>query len=353
MLLSEYAPKCKLNLTEHTVETPAHPVIDAHGHFAGAYCPLYAGGTWERTDLAKTVEALRARGICRAVNLDGFWDGFFGLPQEEILRVFEPFDDFFLHFVSVNTARADEPGFARDVRTHFIKAKKLGVRGIKLFKHVSIMRETAPGVYAPGRGIRIDDPRLNVIWETAAELELPVLIHIADPEAFFDPVDKYNERCRELLQHPDWAYHGSGAYAFAELMEAQERLLSANPRTIFIVAHVGSNAENLAFVSHCLEAYPNMLIDIAARIDELGRQPYSARDFLVKWADRVLFGTDVYPETAAWLHPMYYRVLETRDEWIPGGAWPMYGLSLPEDVLRKIYHDNAARLFGLPPLDGR
>ncbi len=347
MLLEEYRPACKLHLPAHRVEKPKFPVLDVHGHFGDLYCPIYAKGAWEPADLDLAVARFRAHGVERMVNLDGFWDGFCGLSLERIFAAFAPWADFFVHFVSVDTNRALREGFDDGVRAHLHKAKRLGARGVKLFKHVSVMREAAPGVYVPGRGILIDDERLNVIWDTAAELDMPVLVHIADPEAFFDPVDEKNERYLELKAHPDWSYHGSGTYGFAELMRAQENLLAAHPDTTFIVAHVGSHAENLTFVAACLEKYPNMHIDIAARIDELGRQPYGARAFFLRWADRILFGTDANTDTAAWLHPTYYRVLETFDECIRGGSWPLYGLGLPDEVLEKVYRGNFQRIFGL------
>ena len=197
----------------------------------------------------------------------------------------------------------------------------------------------------PGRNIRIDDKRLAVIWDTARELKMPVLAHIADPEAFFDPVDQYNERYLELKAHPEWSYYNTGTYTFEELMEAQQNLLANNPDTTFIIAHVGSNSENLKFVGECLDKYPNMYIDIAARINELGRQPYSSRKFYIRYQDRILFGTDVYTHNLGYQYEPYFRFLETWDEYITGGMWPTYGIGLEDSILKKIYHDNAVKLI--------
>jgi predicted TIM-barrel fold metal-dependent hydrolase len=346
--LHDYRPKSRLKVEEHIILKSKFPAIDCHGHFADFYCPLYSKpGEWIKPDISKIKDTFLENGIVKVVNLDGFWDGFFGISLEDILGTFSKHDDFFINFVSINTNLANQPNFEQYVRQHLKKSYELGAKGIKLFKHVSLMVEQSPGVYVPGRNIRIDDKRLSVIWETAAELNMPVLVHIADPEAFFDPVDEHNERYLELIEHPDWSYYGSGTYTFHELMEAQQNLLASNPETVFIVAHVGSNAENLKFVSQCLDKYDNMYIDIAARIDELGRQPYTSRKFFLQYQDRILFGTDVYSHNLKYQYSPYFRFLETWDEWIPGGWWPMYGIGLEDSVLEKIYYKNAEKILNL------
>ena len=348
VLLKDYRPASKLKVVHHPVTVPKFPVIDAHGHFADLYLPLYAGGRpWTPPDVDALATCLRRQGIRRIVNLDGFWDGFHGHELERIFAATRDHTDFFIHFVSVNTTEIERPDFAARVERHLERAQSLGARGIKLFKHVSLMVEEVPGVYRPGRGVRIDDPRLAVIWKTAARLKLPVLVHIADPEAFFDPVDATNERYLELLQHPDWSYHGAGTYSFAELMQAQQNVLRDNPDTTFILAHVGSNAEHLGFVASCLERFPNMVVDIAARIDELGRQYHTTRRFFERFADRILFGTDVYSWTVDWCYTPYFTFLETDDDAIPGGHWPMTGLKLSDDILEKVYWKNATRILHL------
>lgn len=353
LYLSEYKPVSKLQVEQKPVARTTYPVIDVHGHFASFYLPLYAPdpARWQPVAVDETVKRLQQQGIRRVINLDGFWDGFLGLDLETVFAATSEHEDFFLNFVSIDVTKVLEKNFASMVRQHLDKARQLGARGIKLFKHVSLMVEKSPFVYQPGRGIRIDDPRLAVIWQTAAEFGWPVLIHIADPECFFDPVDQTNERYLELLAHPDWSYAGSGTYTFAELMQAQEKLLQDNPKTTFIIAHVGSNAENLAYVSSLLHRYKNFYVDLAARIDELGRQYHTARRFFFEHADRILFGTDVNCETAAWLYQPYFTFLETDQDAISGGHWPMTGLALPEQILDKIYWQNAARIFGLPGLD--
>ena len=183
---------------------------------------------------------------------------------------------------------------------------------------------------------------------------MPVLIHVADPVAFFDPLTVHNERYEELSAHPDWHFHGPGFPPFETVIEQLATLVRRHPATTFIGAHVGCYAENLPWVSRLLDACPNFHVDISARPGELGRVPYSARDLLVRHADRVLFGTDSPPDVAT--YRLHYRFLETRDEHFhyarserpPQGRWMIYGLDLPDDVLRRVYHDNAARLLGFP-----
>ncbi len=349
LYLNEYKPVSKLQVEQKPVPRTSYPVIDVHGHFGDLYLPLYAAdpASWQPASVAELVTALQNQGVRQVVNLDGFWDGFLGLELEQVFAASADYADFFLNFVSVDVTRINEADFAQTVRRHLARAQRLGARGIKLFKHVSLMVEKSPFVYVPGRGIRIDDPRLKVIWQTAAEYGWPVLVHIADPACFFDPVDQHNERYLELLAHPDWSYTASGTYSFAELMQAQEKLLDDNPATTFIVAHVGSNAENLAFVARLLDRYGNFYVDLAARIDELGRQYHTARKFFFDYSDRILFGTDVNCQTAAWLYQSYFTFLESDQDAIAGGHWPMTGLSLPKNILDQVYWQNAARIFKL------
>jgi len=188
-------------------------------------------------------------------------------------------------------------------------------------------------------------------------------MHIADPEAFFLPIDRFNERFEELNNHPDWSFYGRDFPSNKALLEARNRVLARHPKTTFVTLHVGNNAENLGFVSECLDKYPNMFVETAARIGELGRQPRGSRRFFDRYQDRVLFGTDAVPhgtETPQQifgeaLYGIYFRFLETEDEYFdyapaptpPQGRWRIYGLGLSDTILRKVYHDNAARLLGM------
>ena len=211
--------------------------------------------------------------------------------------------------------------------------------------------------------VKIDDPRFDPMWEACGALKMPVAIHVSDPEAFFLSTDRFNERYEELINHPDWSFHGKDFPSNRELLEARNRVFARHPKTQFIALHVGNNAENLPYVSESLDRFPHMSVEIAARIGELGRQPRAARKFFEKYQDRILFGTDAVPhgtETPQQiygdeLYQIYYRFLETEDEYFdyapapvpPQGRWRIYGLGLPEKILLKVYMGNAARLLGI------
>jgi predicted TIM-barrel fold metal-dependent hydrolase len=196
------------------------------------------------------------------------------------------------------------------------------------------------------------DPRLGELWDTAGELGVPVLIHTADPPAFFEPVDIRNERLEELVIHPEWSYASPRFPHFAELMHALDATVAAHPGTTFIAAHVGCYAENLQWVSDALDRHPNLFVDIAGRISELGRQPRAAARLVLQHRDRVLFGTDVFPPDGE-NYAIYFRFLESADEDFPyaptpvprQGRWRISGIELPNDVLRSVYRDNAFRIL--------
>jgi hypothetical protein len=211
--------------------------------------------------------------------------------------------------------------------------------------------------------VKIDDRRFDPMWEACGALKMPVAIHISDPAAFFLPTDRFNERFEELNNHPDWSFHGSDFPSNADLIAARNRVMQRHPKTQFIVLHVGNFAEDLANVSEAMDNHANMSVEIGARIGELGRQPRNARKFLERFQDRVLFGTDAVPlgkQTPQQifgdeLYRIYFRFLETADEYFdyapapvpPQGRWRIYGVALPEQILRKVYNANASRLLGL------
>ncbi len=332
--------RCELVLEAHLKPRPRFPVIDVHAHFGR----LLLGEDYEsRYDTAAAVAAMKARGLTGVVNLDGENGAYY----ERMLRKTEGYEDFFHTFGNVDLTRFEEPDFDRHVYATIRRQQSLGMEGLKFWKILGL------GIRGrDGRYLRPDDARLSVIWQTAAELSLPVLIHIADPPAFFRPADCENERYTELRAHPDWSFCGEGLYRFEALMEMQEALLAGNPQTTFIVAHCGSYSENLAAVGRWLDAYPNMNIDIADRINDLGRQPYTARAFFRRYRDRILLGTDMTPLDAD-RYPIYYRFLETFDEYFdystapepPQGEWKICGIGLEDDVLEDIYRKNAERLL--------
>ncbi|MDF2686592.1 MAG: amidohydrolase [Clostridia bacterium] len=337
--LSDYIPKSELIVEEHITETPKFPVIDIHGHYGGVMKADSPDSAIENT-----VNFMKRYGIKKAGNLDGHN----GAIQEQVVKKCKPYEDFFITFASIDVKRVDDEDFDSYVKETLQKSKANGIKGIKCWKSFGLVHKDKNGKY-----LRPDDPRYNVLWETAAELDLPILIHIADPIAFFKPADRFNERIEELTQYPDWAFTEPDMYKFEELLLMQERIIERNPKTTFIIAHFGSYSENLAYVAESLDRFPNMYVDTAARISELGRQPYTSRKFFLKYQDRILFGTDAGPMWA--IYPSYYRFLETWDEYFdysdaekPGqGRWKIYGIGLEDDILQKVYYKNAERLFNL------
>jgi predicted TIM-barrel fold metal-dependent hydrolase len=219
-----------------------------------------------------------------------------------------------------------------------------GAKGIKFWKNLGLSVRDAKGNL-----LRVDDERLAPIFDKAAELKIPVMFHTADPDAFFLPIDAHNERYEELAAHPDWSFYGSH-FSKKDLLDQRDRVIARHPKTKFVGAHVAESGENLARATNLLETYPNVYIDISARASELGRQPYSARSLFLKFPDRILFGADLVPEES--MYRLFYRFLETADEYFEypshasrQGRWEIYGLHLPDDVLRKIYRENALRLL--------
>jgi predicted TIM-barrel fold metal-dependent hydrolase len=238
------------------------------------------------------------------------------------------------------------PDFGRRMAQLLREARSAGASGLKIFKGLGLEYRNPDGTL-----IQIDDPRWDPIWAACGELGMPVLMHTADPAAFFEKVDERNERWEELSRHPEWSFFGADFPTRQSLLEARNRVVARHPQTTFIGAHVAGNSEDLTTVAHWLDQHPNLYVELASRIGELGRQPYTARKFLIKYADRVLFGTDgPWPEERLLL---YWRFLETWDEYFPysekpfppQGFWNIYGVGLPDDVLRRIYGENAARLI--------
>lgn len=354
LLLRDYAPRTVLRLPDTTPEQPKFPVIDAHNHLGTAFGPF--SGDWPNRPVTELVETMDACGVSLMVDLDGQWGD---MLRYELDRYVEPYPDRFIVFAGIDFANvAIDPAFGETEARRLRASYAAGARGLKIWKPLGLhLRDTQ------GRLVPVDDPRLNPLWETAGELDLPVLIHTADPVAFFDPLDRHNERWEQLSQHRDWHFFPTRPWGalddqrfptFDELMEQLAAMVSAHPGTRYILAHVGCNAEDLVWVGQLLERCPNVYIDLSARIAELGRKPYSARDFCIAWQDRILFGTDAPANRA--MYQRHYRFLETRDEYfsydghdIPRqGRWQIYGLHLPDDVLRKIYAENARRvLFGV------
>jgi predicted TIM-barrel fold metal-dependent hydrolase len=238
----------------------------------------------------------------------------------------------------------EKPDFFRKSVDRLERLVEHGACGLKMWKDLGLTVRNASGQL-----LRIDDERLAPLFEKAAELQIPVMFHTADPDAFFLPIDQYNERFEELAAHPEWSFYGA-QYSKQELLEQRNRVFARHPGTTFVAAHVGESAECLSRVAEMLETHPNVSVDISARVAELGRQPYTAREFFLRYSSRILFGADLLPDVE--MYRLYYRFLETADEYFDypshasrQGRWRVHGLYLPAEVLRQVYRENALALL--------
>lgn len=339
--LRDFAPRPQLVTRATVVDNPRFPVIDAHNHLAEPF-----GGGWDKRPISQLLDILDAAQVRLYVDLDGGWGEDILNHHLDYFKAAAP--DRFQVFGGVEWAKWPEHGdrFGEWAAQQFRKQVARGAQGLKIWKPFGLhVRDQNDQLVA------IDDRRLDPLWAAAGELHLPVLIHVADPVAFFDVLDNTNERWDELHAHPDWQFPSPPFPPFMNIMNGLANLVSNHPQTIFIGAHVGCYAENLGWVSALLDRCPNFYIDFSARIGELGRQPYAARRFFIQYADRILFGTDSTPNLDA--YRLYYRFLETDDEYfnyglspVPGqGRWHIHGLFLPDDVLRKVYYQNAETIL--------
>lgn len=334
-VLKPYDPTPALVTKVTRVDRPKYPATDIHAHWPESVTP------------EALLAAMDDLGVERSVNLSG---GVGAQLDRMLARYHDAAPGRLAIFANIDFSRIDAPTFASDHVAMLERAKARGLAGLKIFKNLGLtIRDRA------GRVVPIDDPRLDPIWAACGRLGLPVLIHSADPAAFFAPIDAQNERWLQLKRHPDWSFHGAQFPARDEVLAQRDRMISRHRGTTFIGAHLGDHAEDLAQLDRRLASFPNLVVDLSAREAELGRQPYTARRFLVKWKDRVLFGTDRYPgRTDQPRHRLYYRLLETDDEYFkyydhpfpPTGEWRVYGLHLPDEVLRAIYQRNADRVLG-------
>jgi predicted TIM-barrel fold metal-dependent hydrolase len=355
--LAEYEPKSMLQAKETHVARARFPVIDIHTHISvSARSENGVDVTAERQYLSSPEELLDVmdrKNIRSMVNLTGGFDN--GLT-ETVRRYDRAHPERFHTFA--------EPSYPLFVKSDYPKlqaeaveqAHRNGARGLKIVKTLGLYLRSN---ITSGTLVKIDDPRFDPMWDTCGQLKMPVAIHVSDPVAFFMPTDRFNERYEELSNHPDWSFHGGDFPSNAELLEARNRVFARHPKTRFIVLHVGNFAENLSNVAENLDRFSNMTVDIAARVGELGRQPRASRAFFDKFQDRILFGTDATPHGDEVpqqtfndkLYEIYFRFLETDDEYFdyapakvpPQGRWRIYGINLPESILRKVYNENAAR----------
>ncbi len=335
-----------LELKVTDIKTPKYEIIDFHTHFGFLYGVLSGiEDYFSSYNALEIVDKMKSFGVTKVVNLDGG----FGEESKKMMTKIEGAEDFFITFGSADVAKFEQPDFDSMIYKTLKQHKENGFKGLKFWKTIGLKIKDKAGRY-----LRPDDDRLKCIWEYAAEFSLPVLFHIGDLKGFFRPIDSENEYYEILKDFPDWSFHGEQFYRYEQLLDMQANLIQNNPKTKFIIPHVGGCGENLEQVSRWLKAFPNMYIDIADRLSELGRQPYTAKKFFEDNQDKILFGTDVIP-TDIERYEIYYRFFETNDEYFeyrtPNGLllgdWRIHAVNLEDEVLEKIYNKNAKKLLNL------
>ena len=333
MGFEEYNPTSTLVVPGEEITSAKFPFIDVHSHQRDMSIQAL-------TDLVADMDVMNEAIM---VNLSG---GSGQSLKEKIDNINKSYPNRFAVFANVDFEGAKDLEWGRKAASQLEEDINNGAKGLKIFKSLGLRNKDADG-----KRLAIDDPRLDPIWAKCAEMGVPVLIHAADPKSFWDKMDSDNERWLELKTHPRRKRTATDPAPFEQIIQEQHNVFKKHPNTKFINAHMGWHANNLKKLGELLDEMPNMNVGISAVIAELGRQPQNARAFFIKYQDRVLFGKDSWkPEE----FPTYFRVLESNDEYFPyykkyHAFWPMYGLNLPDNVLKKLYYQNALNL--IPGLD--
>lgn len=337
-----------LSVTQTSIDHAAAPVVDVHTHF-------YVKGRHDPELLERYVAMMDRNRVAVCISLDGQLGPRLDAHEAYLWTHYRDRFVVFANIDFVGTGQAESPhtwacnqsDFVRNTVEQLRYETSQGrISGLKFFKDFGLKYRNSDGSL-----IAIDDPRWDPIWAICGELGLPILMHTADPSAFFRPTDDNNERELELKTRPEWAFNDGSYPSRSSLHAARNAVIARHPRTPFIAAHFGNDAEDLQELSQWMDLYPNLHVEFSSRINELGRQPYSAKRFFETYQDRILFGTDgPFPEARM---RIYWRFLETLDEYFhyseksppPQGDWRIYGLGLSDATLNKIYHENAARLI--------
>lgn len=333
MDVEEYEPISTLKVPEHKLKRAKFPFIDVHNH--QWLMPVQ--------NLDNLVEEMDSLNMAVMVNLSGFRGK---LLEWTLENASENYPKRFVVFINLNFENLDDEGWPQNELTMLEEGVKNGVRGLKVYKGLGLTDKDNEG-----NRIAVDDPRLDPIWAKCGELGIPVLIHSGEPNSFWNPKDKHNERWLELKQEPD-RYRSPEKYpSFEQIMAEQHHVFRKHPQTKFIDAHLGWFGNDLERLGKLFDEMPNVYTELGAVLAELGRQPKFARAWLIKYQDRVLFGKDTYKKEEYYT---YFRVLETGDEYFDyyrkrHAHWKMYGLELPDSVLRKIYFENAIKI--VPGID--
>lgn len=333
MGFEEYNPKSTLVVPGNKVKHAKYPFIDVHSHQRDM----------SATALKRMVTDMTALNEGIMVNLSGgSGERLSGMTKS----IKENYPNRFAVFANVNFNGVGNAGWAEKAVAQLEADVKAGAKGLKVYKSLGLRNKDADG-----KRLAIDDKRIDAIWAKCGELGIPVLIHAADPKSFWDSMDSDNERWLELKTHSRRKRSDTNPAPWQQIIDEQHRMFKKHPKTKFINAHMGWYANNLKKLGALMEEIPNMSVGIGAVIAELGRQPRNAKKFFIKYQDRIVFGKDSWrPEE----FPMYFRVLESDDEYFPyykkyHAFWSMYGLDLPDEVLKKVYYKNALNL--IPGLD--
>jgi len=334
MSIEEYEPKSTLVVPEHPLTRAKYPFIDVHSHQNSLMSP-------EQLDqLVRDMDALNMRVM---VNLSGRSGD---RLKSGVANMKGRYKDRFVVFANLDFSGIDDPGYGKHAAAQLEEDVRNGAQGLKIFKNLGLtVKDSA------GRRVPVDDPRLDPVWDACARLGIPVLIHTGEPRSFFQPQDRFNERWLELKLRRSRARPPDRFPSWETLMGEQHHLFAKHPKTIFINAHLGWLGGNLAELGRLMDKLPNMYTGIGAVLAELGRQPRFARQWFIRYQDRVMFGKDTWRPDE---YHTYFRVLETTDEYFDyyrkyHAFWKMYGLDLPDEILKKLYYKNA--LHVIPGLD--
>lgn len=333
MDIEEYEPVSTLHVPEHLLTKAKFPFIDVHNHQF----------TMPVQNLDNLVSEMDDLNMSVMVNLSGFRGKYL---EWSLDNVNEKFSDRFVLFMNIDFEQLDDEGWPNETLSMMEGAVEKGVKGLKVYKNLGLTEKDNEG-----NRIKVDDPRLDPIWAKCGELGIPVLIHTGEPAAFWLPKDKHNERWLELKQYPGRYKDPKNNPSFEEVMGEQHAVFRKHPKTKFIAAHLGWFGNDLPRLGKLLDEMPNVYTELGAVLAELGRQPVTARAWLIDYQDRVLMGKDTYKKEEYYT---YFRVLETNDEYFDyyrkrHAHWKMYGLALPDSVLQKIYYKNA--LHVIPGID--
>ncbi|MFN3382175.1 MAG: amidohydrolase family protein [Runella zeae] len=338
----EYDPVSTLKVEEHKVTRAKFPFIDVHNH-------QYRMDSQNLGELISEMDKLNM-GIMVNLSGRGFsqqWEDGTATITGAIANVRKNYPKRFMVFTNPELKGIGSPGWGQRAAKQIEDDVKAGAVGMKVYKSLGFsgIKDT------DGKRVAVSDPRLDPIWAKCGELGIPVIIHTADPKSFWDPLDRYNERWLELKTHAGRKRTDTDPVPFDSLIREQHAVFARHPKTTFINAHMGWYPNDLRKLDSLMTKFPNMYVEIGAVIAELGRQPRASKKFFTKWQDRILFGKDSWVPSE---YATYFRVLETEDEYFPyhkkyHAFWRMYGMGLPDDILKKVYYKNALRI--IPGID--